>query len=67
MIQTVSYFEDDDEDDMPINAVDVDLEYQPAPDSPVAKAADDDDEEDELDAFMAGIEVQKSTFLNINC
>jgi hypothetical protein len=61
------YFEDDDEDDMPANAVDVDLEYQPAPDSPIAKAADDDeDDEDELDAFMAGIEVNRPRFFSSN-
>ena len=57
------YFEDEEEQDMPANAVDTDLQYQPAPDSPVAKQNQDDDEEededDPLDCFMAGIEVGK--------
>lgn len=50
-----SYFEND-EEDMPINAVD--LDYLPGPNSPAGKKQQDDEEdEDELDAFMASIEV----------
>merc|ERR1711976_239776 len=57
------YFEDDDEQ----NAED--LEYQPAPDSPVlnrdagggSKDSDSDDSDDPLEAFMAGIEEEVRT------
>ena len=55
------YFEDDDDEEQP-PAVDGDLEYQPAPDSPGRSGAKDSDESDAdsvdpLDAFMAGIDV----------
>ena len=59
---TFRYFEDDDE----TNADE--LEYQPAPDSPVLnrdgdggnRGSDSDASDDPLEAFMAGIEVRAS-------
>ena len=67
-----SYFESaEDEDDMPTKPIE--LEYQPAPDSPTYNKNnnqnEDEEDDDPLDEFMAGIEVSflKNVFRNFGC